>query len=361
MKKIVTVLGARPQFIKAAVVSRNIAGHAGFSEVIVHTGQHFDANMSDIFFDEMEIPKPDYNLNINGLGHGAMTGQMLEKIEAVLLDEKPNLVLVYGDTNSTLAGALAAKKLHIPVAHIEAGLRSFNMRMPEEINRIVTDRISDLLFCPTQSAMDNLAHEGYANIKTLISNSGDVMLDAALFYAKKAKKPAFDLPEKYALCTIHRGENTDDPKILGNIIRGLEAIGQKLPVVMPVHPRTRVKLAQLNFDFTASSIHFYDPVGYFDMIYIIRKSECVVTDSGGLQKEAFFFGKHCLVTREETEWVELVEGGFNFICGSDPNLLLTRFNSLKALETADFKQALYGDGEAGKHIVLAIAKFINAI
>jgi len=360
MKKIVTVLGARPQFIKAAVVSRNIAGQAGLSEVIVHTGQHFDANMSDIFFEEMEIPKPDYNLNINGLGHGAMTGQMLENIEAVLLDEKPDLVLVYGDTNSTLAGALAAKKIHIPVAHVEAGLRSFNMRMPEEINRIVTDRISDLLFCPTQSAIDNLAHEGYANIATQISNAGDVMLDAALFYAKKAKKPAFDLPEKYALCTIHRGENTDDPKILGNIIRGLEAIGQKLPVVMPVHPRTRAKLAQLQFDFTTSSIHFIDPVGYFDMIYLISHSECVVTDSGGLQKEAFFFGKHCLVTREETEWVELVEGGFNFICGSDPEVLVARFEALANLNAVDFKQPLYGDGEAGKHIVEAIAEFLKS-
>jgi UDP-GlcNAc3NAcA epimerase len=360
MKKIVTVLGARPQFIKAAVVSRNIAGQAGLTEVIVHTGQHFDANMSDIFFKEMEIPKPDYNLNINGLGHGAMTGQMLEKIEAVLLVEKPDLVLVYGDTNSTLAGALAAKKLHIPVAHVEAGLRSFNMRMPEEINRIVTDRISDLLFCPTQSAMDNLAHEGYANIATKISNVGDVMLDAALFYAKKAKKPAFDLPEKYALSTIHRGENTDDPQILGNIVKGLEAIGNHLPVVMPIHPRTRGKLGQLNFDFDGSSIHFLDPVGYFEMIYLISHAECVVTDSGGLQKEAFFFGKHCLVTREETEWVELVEGGFNFICGSDPEVLITRFEGLANLQGVDFQLSLYGYGEAGRQIVEEIAEYIGA-
>lgn len=360
MKKIVTVLGARPQFIKAAVVSRNIAGQAALAEVIVHTGQHFDANMSDIFFEEMEIPKPDYNLNINGLGHGAMTGQMLEKIEEVLKKEQPDLVLVYGDTNSTLAGALAAKKIHIPVAHVEAGLRSFNMRMPEEINRIVTDRISDLLFCPTQSAIDNLAHEGYANNVTQIMNSGDVMLDAAIFYTKKAKKPEMDLPEKFVLCTIHRGENTDDPQILGNIVKGLEAIGKHLPVVMPIHPRTRGKLGQLNFDFDGSSIHFIDPVGYFEIIYLISHAECVVTDSGGLQKEAFFFGKHCLVTREETEWVELVEGGFNFICGSDPAVLLDRFERLDILGTADFKQPLYGYGEAGKHIVDALAEFLKS-
>ena len=359
MKKIVTVLGARPQFIKAAVVSRNIASQAGLTEVIVHTGQHFDANMSDIFFDEMEIPKPDYNLNINGLGHGGMTGQMLEKIEGVLLSEKPDLVLVYGDTNSTLAGALAAKKLHIPVAHVEAGLRSFNMRMPEEINRIVTDRISDLLFCPTQSAMDNLANEGYANIATQITNAGDVMLDAALFYAKKAKRPPVNLPSEFALCTIHRSENTDDPMRLSNILSGLKEINRKLQIVVPIHPRTRGKLVQIGFNFELSDINFINPVGYFEMIYLINNSKFIITDSGGLQKEAYFFGKHCLVTRDETEWTELIEGGFNFICGSDPRKILDCFESLYKLKTVDFGQPLYGDGEAGNKIILAIADFLD--
>ena len=229
--KIVTVIGASTQFIKAAVVSRAIAAHKDIKEVIVHTGQHFDANMSDIFFEEMCIPKPDYNLNVNGLGHGAMTGQMLEKIETVLLQEKPDWVLVYGDTNSTIAGALAAKKLHIKVAHVEAGLRSFNMDMPEEINRILTDRISDILLCPTETAVNNLKKEGYENINCRIVRNGDVMQDAALFYAGRAVRPKADIPEDFVLCTVHRAENTDDPERLRNIFSALEEISKTCRVV----------------------------------------------------------------------------------------------------------------------------------
>jgi UDP-GlcNAc3NAcA epimerase len=359
MKKIVTVLGARPQFIKAAVVSRHLAQTSGVTECIVHTGQHFDANMSDIFFDEMEIPKPDYNLNIHGLSHGAMTGQMLEKVEGVLHSEKPDMVLVYGDTNSTLAGALAAKKIHIPVTHVEAGLRSFNIRMPEEINRILTDRISDLLFCPTDSAMENLRQEGYDQLDTQMFRVGDVMLDASRFYSIKARKPAINLPDAYILCTLHRGENTDNPVVLKSLMQGLEQLSREKQVVMPIHPRTRQKLQQLSYDLDKSPLLFLDPVGYFEMIYLIIHAYCIVTDSGGLQKEAFFFGKNCLVTREETEWTELVNGGFNFICGSNPTVLMSRYQELANLKQIDFSMPLYGDGNAGGAIVTKLMKFMH--
>ncbi len=238
--KILTILGARPQFIKAGTVSREIAKYTEIHEVIVHTGQHFDANMSDIFFDEMKIPKPDYNLDINGLGHGAMTGQMLEKIEEVLLKEKPDWVMVYGDTNSTIAGALAASKLHIKVAHVEAGLRSFNMNMPEEVNRILTDRISNILFCPTQSAVDNLEREGYKTLDIKIVKNGDVMQDGALFYKDLAVKPDdVTLNNEYILTTIHRAENTDDPKRLEAIFEALNEIAKEIQIVFPLHPRTK--------------------------------------------------------------------------------------------------------------------------
>ena len=255
--KVVTVIGARPQFIKAAVVSRVFAQSENVNEIIVHTGQHFDTNMSDVFFEEMCIPKPHYNLNINGLGHGAMTGQMLEKIEEVLLTEKPDWVLVYGDTNSTIAGALAAKKLHIKVAHVEAGLRSFNMDMPEEINRILTDRISNTLFCPTDVAVNNLYNEGYKNIGCSIIKNGDVMQDAALFYADKCRKPETELPDKFILCTVHRAENTDDKDRLLNIFSALEAISKECKVVLPLHPRTKAKLINYGFDFEHSDICFH--------------------------------------------------------------------------------------------------------
>lgn len=349
--KIVTVIGARPQFIKAAVVSRAIKQKIDVTEVIVHTGQHFDNNMSDIFFEEMEIPKPNYNLNINGLGHGAMTGQMLEKIEEVLLKEKPDWVLVYGDTNSTLAGALAAKKLHIKVAHVEAGLRSFNIKMPEEINRILTDRISDILFCPTRTAVKNLHNEGYKNINCKIENVGDVMQDAALFYSEKAKMPESELPDKFILCTVHRAENTDNPKSFKNIFEALEEIATEIPVVLPLHPRTRNKLNSMAYNFSASPITFIEPVGYLEMVWLLQNCQLVMTDSGGLQKEAYFFKKLCLTLREETEWVELVENGYNTICGSDKTKIISSFRKAMNEIHSNFEKELYGYGKAGEKII----------
>ncbi len=350
--KIVTIIGARPQFVKAAVVSRAIKEKVNIEEIIVHTGQHFDKNMSDVFFEEMQIPKPKYNLAINGLSHGAMTGQMLEKIEAVLLEEKPDWVLVYGDTNSTLAGALAAKKLHIKLAHVEAGLRSFNMRMPEEINRILTDRISDALLCPTETAIENLYREGFENIRCDIINVGDVMQDAAIFYSEKAKKPTAVIQEDFILCTIHRAENTDDPARLMNIVSALEKISsENCPVVIPLHPRTKNKLNGMNYDFSNSSIIFIQPIGYLEMVWLLQNCRLVMTDSGGVQKEAYFFNKYCITLREETEWVELVKNNFNVLAGSNADKIAEAYGVLSKNMTFDNKNRLYGDGDAGKKIV----------
>lgn len=352
--KIVTILGARPQFIKAAVVSRAFQSTGKIEEIIVHTGQHFDVNMSDIFFEEMNIPKPYKNLDINGLGHGAMTGQMLEMIEAILIEEKPDWVLVYGDTNSTLAGALAAKKLHIKVAHIEAGLRSFNMKMPEEINRILTDRISDILFCPTDKAIDNLKMEGYHNLDIKIIKNGDVMQDAAIFYAERSRKPAFDLPEKFVLCTVHRAENTDNCEYLKSIFKALETISKETKIVLPLHPRTKAKLEGIDYNFKESNICFISPVGYLEMIYLLKNCEMVMTDSGGLQKEAYFHSKNCITLREETEWVELVNNGFNLLAGNDSEKILACFNKTVTHEGNDFTKKLYGNGDAGEKILQAL-------
>lgn len=348
MIKILTIVGARPQFIKSAAVSREFAKSPLIKEVILHTGQHFDQNMSQIFFDEMEIPQPDYNLNIHGLSHGAMTGQMLEGIEKVCLQEKPDYCLVYGDTNSTIAGALAAKKLLIPVVHVEAGLRSFNMRMPEEINRILTDRISDILFCPTKAAIQNLKNEGLTGERAKIVQNGDVMQDAALYYAKFSEARSgivsrLDLNRSdFALCTIHRQENTDDPERLNSIISALNKLSQTCRVVVPLHPRTR-KILQT----TGSRIDFdtIDPVGYFDMIELLKNCALVITDSGGLQKEAYFFRKFCITLREETEWVELVEGGFNKLVGSNETAILEAFNELHGKQLSTDEE-LYGGGNA---------------
>ena len=355
MKRIVTIVGARPQFVKAAMVSRQLQVF-GVEEIIVHTGQHFDSNMSEIFFQEMEIPKPAYQLDIHGLTHGAMTGRMLEGIEEILLKEKPDAVLVYGDTNSTLAGALAAAKLHIPLIHVEAGLRSFNMQMPEEINRIVTDRISTILFCPTDVAVNNLKREGFDNMPVQIIKNGDVMQDAALFYASKAEKKSNILNyiglKKFVLATIHRQENTDSPENLKNIIAGLNEINRQTPVVVPIHPRTRNILAQLNI---VPKFKLIEPIGYFDMIMLLKNCELVITDSGGVQKEAFFFGKQCITLREETEWVELLENGFNVLVGSDLNKLTEAFESYKT-RNSDFSIDLYGNGQAAETIADAIQK-----
>ncbi len=348
--KIVTVIGARPQFIKAAAVSREINKYNDIEEIIVHTGQHFDSNMSDIFFKELHIPKPDYNLDINGLSHGAMTGQMLEKIEEVLQKEKPDWTLVYGDTNSTIAGALAASKLHIKTAHVEAGLRSFNMKMPEEINRILTDRISNLLFCPTDQAVENLKNEGFENFDfAKVIKSGDVMQDAAMFYENLAKEPeGIKNKKNFILSTIHRAENTDDPKRITEIFKTLNEIAKETPIILPLHPRTKKILKNLNID--TSNIEIIDPVGYLQMVWLLKNASLVMTDSGGLQKEAFFFKKPCITLRDETEWVELVENGFNKIVGANGEKIKEAYKEMKN-KKLDFSKDLYGGGEASKKIV----------
>jgi len=349
--KIITIVGARPQFVKAAALSRELAKHNNIEEIIVHTGQHFDSNMSDIFFEEMQIPKPKYNLAINSVGHGAMTGRMLEGIEKILLDEKPNLLLVYGDTNSTIAGALAAKKLHIKVAHVEAGLRSFNMEMPEEVNRILTDRISDFLFCPTQTAVENLKTEGYENIDSEIINCGDVMQDAANFYAQKSEEKASVANtikhKNFILCTLHRAENTDDPNRLKEIVEALNEIHLTTPVILPLHPRTKNKLNSFNLKLKVETI---DPVGYFDMIELLKKCSLVMTDSGGLQKEAFFFKKNCVTMRDQTEWVELIEHNVNILVGANKNLITQEVKKMISKDS-DFSINLYGNGIACNNIV----------
>ncbi len=354
--KIITIVGARPQFVKAAALSRELAKHNNIEEIIIHTGQHFDKNMSDIFFDEMEIPQPKYNLDINSISHGAMTGRMLEGIEKILIDEKPDLLLVYGDTNSTIAGALAAKKLHIKVAHVEAGLRSFNIEMPEEVNRILTDRISDFLFCPTTTAIDNLMKEGYSKIDCNILNCGDVMQDAANFYALKSKEKATIIEtlniEEFILCTLHRAENTDDENRLTEIIEALNEIHQTIPILLPLHPRTKGKIEALNVDL---EVEIINPVGYFDMIELLKRCSLVMTDSGGLQKEAFFFKKNCITMREQTEWIELLENDVNVLVGSDKNKIISGVQRMLN-HPSDFSVDLYGNGKACENIVKEILK-----
>lgn len=360
--KILTVLGARPQFVKAAVLSRVISKDDTVEEVIVHTGQHYDKNMSELFFDEMSIPKPKYNLNINSLGHGAMTGKMLEEIEKVLLDEKPDILLVYGDTNSTIAGALAAKKLGVKVAHVEAGLRSFNMEMPEEVNRILTDRISDILFCPTISAIQNLEKEGYKNIETKIIHSGDIMKDAVDYYSKYSSEKSSIIKSlnlesnNFVLATVHRQENTDDLNRLNSILSALNKISSEgTRVVLPLHPRTKAIIKKNNIQL---DIDIIDPVGYFDMLELLKNCSLVMTDSGGLQKEAFFSGKNCLVLRDETEWVELVENEIAFITGADEELILKTYKDINNIHS-DFSLNLYGDRHVGEVILSELKILLN--
>ncbi len=368
--KILTVVGARPQFIKAAVVSRSIAKYnkeasdrEQIEELLVHTGQHYDENMSDVFFREMQIPKPSYHLGVGGGTHGAMTGRMLEAIERLLVKERPDLVMVYGDTNSTLAGALAAAKLHISVAHVEAGLRSFNMNMPEEINRILTDRVSQLLFCPTETAVINLEKEGasqWPNAK--VHNVGDVMYDAALYYRERAKPGPVvsSLLNQYQggfyLATVHRQENTDDLIRLRSIMTALENIAERVPVILPLHPRTRIYLSGMELHL--QNLCFIEPVGYFDMVCLLNQCRAVFTDSGGIQKEAYFFHKPCITLRDETEWVELVKHGYNTLVGADSDKIIDAERHFIA-KARDFSIPLYGDGNAGERI-LNIIKNINA-
>ncbi|MEA3475257.1 MAG: UDP-N-acetylglucosamine 2-epimerase (non-hydrolyzing) [Candidatus Cloacimonadota bacterium] len=351
--RILSVLGARPQFIKSAPVSHEIVRN-NISEVIIHTGQHFDANMSDIFFKQMQMTKPNYNLNINSLTHGAMTGQMLEKIEDVLLRENPDWVLVYGDTNSTIAGALAAKKLHIKVAHIEAGLRSFNMQMPEEINRILTDRISDILFCPTDKAVENLKNEGFNHFNCKIVKSGDVMFDAALTYSNLEKRPDLQIPPKFLLSTIHRAENTNNLRRLKSIVEALNKISNETYVILPLHPRTKNILMNMGKNIEIK-FKVIKPIGYLEMLFLLKNCSMVMTDSGGLQKEAFFFKKPCITLRDETEWVELVNYGFNIVVGTEKEKIYQGYKKMINSQL-DFRVNLYGNGDASKIIVKELLK-----
>lgn len=344
--KIITVLGARPQFIKAAAVSNKL--RTKHEEKIIHTGQHYDENMSKIFFDELQIPKPDFNLNVGSGNHGKQTGSMLEKIEEIYEIERPDLVLVYGDTNSTLAGALAASKLLIPVAHVEAGLRSFNKAMPEEQNRILTDHLSTLLFTPTATADENLRREGIANG---VHNAGDVMYDAIINFGRLADEKSKILHTltigsgEYSLVTIHRAENTNDIDRLRSIIGALNESDEW--IVLPLHPRTRKFLESYGLSF-GSKIQLIDPVGYLDMLQLEKNCAKIVTDSGGIQKEAFFMGKPCITMRDETEWIETVQNGWNKIVGADQSKIL---ESIKSFQPTQQRLAHFGDGNASGKIV----------
>ena len=357
--KIATIIGARPQFIKAAAVSRVIAAHnrngasPAVEEILIHTGQHYDEGMSAVFFRELEIPEPKYNLNVGSGSHGRQTGRMLAAIEETLLAERPDWVLIYGDTNSTLAGALAAAKLHIPIAHVEAGLRSFNRRMPEEINRVVADQLSSLLLCPSQVAVYNLAAEG---IGKNVVVTGDVMADALQFAAIKASARSDILvrlglkSQRYLLATVHRAENTDDPQRLADILSAFAALEE--PIVFPAHPRTRKYLNEKGYR-PSQNVTLIDPVGYFDIIALERSARLLLTDSGGMQKEAYWLEVPCVTLRDETEWVETVEAGWNVLTGANRARIIAAVRSFKP--PADHPP-LYGDGRAAEKTLLAMCK-----
>lgn len=354
MKRIITVVGARPQFVKAAVVSRALR-QRGLEEAIIHTGQHFDANMSSVFFDELDIPPPRYNLGIGGGTHAQNTGRSMEGIEQILSTERVDAVLVYGDTDSTLAGALAASKLNVPVAHVEAGLRSYNRRMPEEINRVVTDHLSSLLFAPSRVAVDNLAREGIAGEP--VRMVGDVMYDAVLAFTGIAEARCDPLgqlrlvPRHYVLATLHRKENTDDPDRLQQILSGLAQ--SDCEVVLPLHPRTRQRLADLGLQMRAP-LRIVDPVGYLEMLVLEKNARSIATDSGGVQKEAFFHRVPCVTFRDETEWVELVDLGVNLLVGAHADRIGAAIN--RKSERLEFSP-IYGDGRAAGAIATALAEY----
>ncbi|MBN1866077.1 UDP-N-acetylglucosamine 2-epimerase (non-hydrolyzing) [Candidatus Sumerlaeota bacterium] len=356
--KILTVVGARPQFIKAAMVSRAVARHNAAAlptappvvEEIVHTGQHYDHGMSQAFFDEMEIPGPAVNLGVGSGTHGETTAAMLRGLEAEIVARRPDWVLVYGDTNSTLAGALAAAKLHVPVAHVEAGLRSFNKRMPEEINRLVADHVSTLLFCPTRAAVENLASEGIADGVHAV---GDVMYDAALAFGDLARQHSDVLdrlglaPKGYALATCHRAENTDSGERLAAILDGLGRVAESVPVVLPLHPRTRERIERFGFAKRAERLRTVEPVSFLDMIRLEQEARAILTDSGGVQKEAYFHGVPCVTLRDETEWVETVEAGWNTLAGADADAIAQAARDASpGRPIAD-----YGDGHAADKIL----------
>jgi UDP-GlcNAc3NAcA epimerase len=352
--KIVTILGARPQFIKASSLSREVKNHEDVDEIIIHTGQHYDDNMSAVFFEEMKIPKPNYFLCIGGGSHAEMTGKMLIEIETILLKETPDWVVVFGDTNSTLAGALAASKLKIKVAHIEAGLRSYNMSMPEEINRILTDRISSLLFCPTKEAIRNLDQEGFETFDCNIHNVGDIMKEGALYYTNLAKPPLnFNTSSPFNLATVHRAENTDDELKIKSIFNALNLIGAQSRLILPLHPRTKKVIEALDIDTT--NIELIAPLGYLEMIWMISNSTKILTDSGGLQKEAFFFSKPCITLREETEWTELIDNNFNTLVGSSKTKIIDAFEN--HVFNSNYQMNLYGDNQISKSIISLMKEY----
>ena len=379
--KIVTVVGARPQFIKAAAVSRAIQGwnrkRNRIHEVLVHTGQHYDYRMDKVFFEELELPKPHYRLGVGSGSHGRQTGIMLERIEAVLKEEKPKWVVVYGDTNSTLAGALAAAKLNIPIAHVEAGLRSYNQRMPEEINRLLTDHLSTFLFCPTDQAVRNLLREGIKGGRTkIVRNVGDVMYDSILYYSKVAEKKSNVLKElglgiakeskippsaipvpNYYLATLHRAENTDDPKRLKSILKALNEIGRKVSVILPLHPRTKKMMKAYHLFPKDPWIKLIEPVSYLDMLHLEKNAKAILTDSGGIQKEAYWLRVPCMTLREETEWLETIKSGWNVLTGTEVKRILREVSRLEKRKRQPERNKMFGDGKAGEKIVEILRKY----
>jgi UDP-GlcNAc3NAcA epimerase len=382
MKKILTVIGARPQIIKAAAISRAIQTHYSgqLQECIVHTGQHYDSNMSDVFFQEMGIPQPNYNLAVGSGGHGIQTARMIERLEEILLDEKPNAVLLYGDTNSTLAGAVAAVKLHIPVVHVEAGLRSFNKKMPEEINRIMCDHASTLLFSPTKQGVENLKREGFSlenrapfsADRPAVFHCGDIMLDNSLYFAERAKGnsqylASLQLLDKpFVLATIHRDHNTDDEQRLTAIFRALLHIAEKdgQTIVLPIHPRTKKKLEQSSHEDLRRIVSEHplfkviEPASFLEMIALESHCTFIITDSGGVQKEAYFFKKPCVILRPQTEWVEIVENGNALLADADYDRICAGYDNLRSKTDWQW-QPLFGDGKAAEFICQKIVELID--
>lgn len=362
MYKIVTVIGARPQFIKAAPISKVFGKSLELNEILVHTGQHYDSTMSDIFFEELEIPEPKYNLGIGSGSHANQTADIMKRLEKVLLDENPDMLLIYGDTNSTLAAAITASKIHIPIAHVEAGLRSFNREMPEEINRVVTDCLSSILFSPTQAGINNLKNEG---IERNVYKTGDVMYDVALWATKKAKNESSVLKKynlekkKYALVTIHRAENTDEKLRLINIFTALNIINKDIPLVLPLHPRTQKMLDEYNISNLINDLKVIEPVGFIDMVSLESNAALILTDSGGVQKEAYFHGVPCVTMRDQTEWVETVEAKWNILANTrDGQDILNGVNcQLNRKKREDILE--YGDGQAAQCIVQKIEDYLN--
>jgi UDP-GlcNAc3NAcA epimerase len=354
--KLVTVIGARPQFIKLAALLNAVKEHQDITTVTVHTGQHYDDNMSDIFFRQLSIAEPNYNLDINNRYERATVGRMITALQQVLEKVEPDVVIVFGDTNSTLAGAIAAHDMNIPVAHIEAGLRSYNASMPEEINRVITDRLSSLLFCPTQQAVDNLRKEGYHDDKVILT--GDIMLDAMNHYSEKINTPEYTHklpPFPYILCTLHRHHLFENTGELNNVIAAINQVSKDVHVIMPAHPRTRKAIEELNIPIEFS---LREPVGYLEMLSLLSHAILVMTDSGGLQKEAYWSRKVCITVREETEWTELLETGANIVAGTTTDGILRAYDKTKHLAPV-FDEPFYGDGSAGRNIIDSIREYLN--